>query len=224
MIAFIDDHRALCGVEPICRVLPIAPSTYHANAARRADPGGLPARAKRDAMLMAEIRRVHVTNFGVYGLPKVWRQLAREEIAAAGCTVARLMRAMDLASVVRERRVRTTVPDLRFVRGQFLTSPNTPTSMSAADAPDCTLAPAANSSHTSSIAPIKKRGRGTRIMQGHAATRRWATSRLSIAAPLPRRGRGGQPQAAEGRGCRWDSTALGPGTPRSSATARSRAA
>ena len=111
MIAFIDDHRALYGVEPICRVLPIAPSTYHAHAARRADPGRLPARAKRDAMLVVEIRRVHAANFGVYGVRKVWRQLAREGTVTARCTVARLMRAMGLAGVVRGRRVRTTVPD-----------------------------------------------------------------------------------------------------------------
>ena len=111
MIAFIDDHRALYGVEPICRVLPIAPSTYRAHAARRADPGKLPPRAKRDAVLMAEIRRVHAVNFGVYGVRKVWRQLAREGIAVARCTVARLMRALGLAGVVRGRRVRTTVPD-----------------------------------------------------------------------------------------------------------------
>ena len=78
MIAFIDEHRALYGVEPICRVLPIAPSTYHTHAARRADPGRLPARAKRDAMLVVEIQRVHAANFGVYGVRKVWRQLARE--------------------------------------------------------------------------------------------------------------------------------------------------
>ncbi len=77
MIAFIDAHRATYGVEPICRVLPIAPSTYHAHAARRVDPSRLPARAKRHAALMAEIRRVHAANFGVYGVRKVWRQLAR---------------------------------------------------------------------------------------------------------------------------------------------------
>ena len=71
MIAFIDDHRALYGVEPICRVLPIAPSTYHAHAARRLDPSRLPARAKRDATLVAEIRCVHADNFGVYGVRKV---------------------------------------------------------------------------------------------------------------------------------------------------------
>jgi putative transposase len=111
MIAFIDDHRALYGVEPICRVLPIAPSTYHAHAARQADPARLPARARRDAALMAEIRRVYEANFGVYGVRKVWRQLAREQIAVARCTVARLMRAMGLQGVVRGRKVRTTVPD-----------------------------------------------------------------------------------------------------------------
>src|SRR4051812_704669 len=111
MIAFIDDHRATYGVEPICRVLPIAPSTYHAHAARRADPGRLPARARRDAVLMVEIRRVYEANFRVYGVRKVWRQLGREQIAVARCTVARLMRAMGLAGVVRGRKVRTTVPD-----------------------------------------------------------------------------------------------------------------
>jgi putative transposase len=92
-------------------VLPIAPSTYHAHSARRADPGRLPARAKQDATLMVEIRRVHEANFRVYGVRKVWRQLAREGIAVARCTVARLMRMMGLAGVVRGRRVRTTVPD-----------------------------------------------------------------------------------------------------------------
>ena len=101
MIAFIDEHRAVYGVEPICRVLPIAPSTYHAHAARRADPGRLPARAKRDAGLKVEIRRVFEENFRVYGVRKVWRQLGREGIAVARCTVARLMRAMGLQGAVR---------------------------------------------------------------------------------------------------------------------------
>ncbi|WP_246694897.1 IS3 family transposase [Methylobacterium sp. WL6] len=111
MIAFIDDHRGAYGVEPICRVLPIAPSTYHAHAARRVDPGRLPARAKQDAVLMAEIRRVYEANFCVYGVRKIWRQLAREGITAARCTVARLMRAMGLQGVVRGKTVRTTIPD-----------------------------------------------------------------------------------------------------------------
>ena len=78
MIAFIDDHREAYGVEPICRVLPIAPSTYHAQAARRADPAKPPPRARRDLVLTAVIQRVFDTNFGVYGVRKVWRQLGRE--------------------------------------------------------------------------------------------------------------------------------------------------
>ena len=111
MIAFIDEHRAVYGVEPICRVLPIAPSTYHAHAARRADPKRLPARARRDAALMIEIRRVYEANFCVYGVRKVWRQLGREGIAVARCTVARLMRAMGLQGAVRGKPVRTTISD-----------------------------------------------------------------------------------------------------------------
>src|SRR4051795_10475074 len=109
MIAFIDEPRARHGVEPICRVLPIAPSTYHAHAARRADPGKLPARAQRDITLTAEIRRVYEENFRVYGIRKVWRQLLREGTAVARCTVARLMRTMGLQGVVRGKRVRTTI-------------------------------------------------------------------------------------------------------------------
>lgn len=106
MIAFIDDHRQVYGVE-----LPIAPSTYHAHAARRADPGRLPARARSDAALKVEIRRVFDENFRVYGVRKVWRQLGREGIVVARCTVARLMRALGLQGVVRGRPVRTTIPD-----------------------------------------------------------------------------------------------------------------
>ena len=111
MIAFIDDYRASYGVEPICRLLPIAPSTYHAHRARRDDPSRLSDRAKRDAELRAEIARVHVENFGVYGARKVWRQLRREGFDVARCTVERLMRAMGLKGAVRGKTVRTTVPD-----------------------------------------------------------------------------------------------------------------
>jgi transposase InsO family protein len=89
-------------------VLPIAPSTYHAHAALRADPARAAGRARRDAELRAEIRRVHETNFGVYGARKVWRQLGREGIAVARCTVERLMRGMGLRGVVRGRETRTT--------------------------------------------------------------------------------------------------------------------
>jgi putative transposase len=111
MIAFIDDHRAAYGVEPICRVLPIAPSTYHAYDARRVDPSRAPARAQRDAVLCAQIRRVWEENFQVYGVRKVWRQLKREGIDVARCTVARLMRQMGLKGATRGKPVRTTISD-----------------------------------------------------------------------------------------------------------------
>ena len=79
MIAFIDDHREAHGVEPICEVLPIAPSTYRAHTATRRDPAKGSARARRDAVLREKIRRVFDDNFQVYGVRKVWRQLLREE-------------------------------------------------------------------------------------------------------------------------------------------------
>ena len=109
MIGFIDDHHGAYGVEPICKLLPIAPSTFHAHAARRSDPAGLPARARRDVVLATDIQRVFDANFGVYGVRKVWRQLGREGKKVARCTVARLMRRMGLQGVVRGREVRTTV-------------------------------------------------------------------------------------------------------------------
>jgi putative transposase len=111
MISFIDEHREVYGVEPICRVLPIAPSTYYAHAARRADPDKQPVRTRSDAALMIEIQRVFEANFCVYGVRKIWRQLAREGIVTARCTVARLMRRLGLAGVVRGRTVRTTISD-----------------------------------------------------------------------------------------------------------------
>ncbi len=111
MIAFIDDHRQDYGVEPICKVLPIAPSTYRDHAAKRADPGKLSARARRDMALKPEIARVFAENFEVYGVRKVWRQLGREGLAAARCTVERLMRSLGLQGVIRGKSVRTTVSD-----------------------------------------------------------------------------------------------------------------
>jgi len=111
MKAFIDEHREVYGVEPICRVLPIAPSTYYEYTARRANPDRRPARERRDAALCQEIRRVFAANFGVYGVRKVWRQMQREGIAVARCTVARLMRQMGLQGVVRGKSIRTTVSD-----------------------------------------------------------------------------------------------------------------
>ena len=111
MIAFVEDHRDVHGVEPICRLLPIAPSTYYEHVDRRRDPAKLSARAKRDAELRDEIQRVWEENFRVYGVRKVWRQLRRKGIEVARCTVARLMRAMGLRGVVRGKAVRTTVSD-----------------------------------------------------------------------------------------------------------------
>ncbi len=111
MIAFIDDQRAVHGVEPICTVLPIAPSTYHKHVAQRRDPLRLSARARRDLALKPEIARVFAENFAVYGVRKVWRQMNREGFAIARCTVERLMRDMGLQGVIRGKPVRTTISD-----------------------------------------------------------------------------------------------------------------
>jgi transposase InsO family protein len=111
MVSFIDQQREEHGVEPICRQLPIAPSVYYESKAREADPSRLPQRAVRDAALREEIERVWKENFGVYGARKVWRQLLREEVDVARCTVERLMREMGLEGVVRGRKVKTTIPD-----------------------------------------------------------------------------------------------------------------
>jgi putative transposase len=107
----MEAHVGDFGVEPICRVLQIAPSTWHEHARRKADPSRLPARARRDAELSVQIRRVFFENVGVYGVRKVWRQLIREGIGVARCTVARLMKAMNLQGVIRGRRRKTTVSD-----------------------------------------------------------------------------------------------------------------
>lgn len=111
MKAFIDEHRDDYGVEPMCRVLPIAPSTYFAHAAKKANPDLRSERVKRDEVLSGEIRRVFDENFQVYGPRKVWLQLNREGIPVAKCTIERLMKAMGLKGVIRGKGVRTTIPD-----------------------------------------------------------------------------------------------------------------
>jgi putative transposase len=111
MTAFIDDHRDAYGVESICSVLPIAPSTYYEQKARQEDPLRLPERKRRDAALMLEIKRVWNENRQVYGSRKVWLQLQREGFPVARCTVERLMRQMGIRGVVRGKKLRTTIPD-----------------------------------------------------------------------------------------------------------------
>ena len=111
MIAFIDDHREAHGVEPICKVLPIAPSTYFNHRAKQVDPAKLSARTRRDMILRPEIHRVFKQNLKVYGARKVWLQMNREGAAVARCTVERLMRVMGLHGVIRGKTIRTTTPD-----------------------------------------------------------------------------------------------------------------
>ena len=128
MVAFIDANRDLYGVEPICKQLPIAPSLYYEIKAREADPTRVPPRLRRDRMLAVEIQRVYDENFEVYGARKVWRQLGRDEIDVARCTVERLMRSLGLQGVVRGRKCRTTIADdtaerpLDWVNRQFQAS------------------------------------------------------------------------------------------------------
>jgi putative transposase len=117
MVGFIDAHRATFGVEPICAVLPIAPSVYYERTARTRDPQRQPARARRDATLVEQIARVWHEHREVYGVRKVWKQLGREGVSVARCTVARLMRRLGLAGAVRGRAfTRTTIPDATIPR------------------------------------------------------------------------------------------------------------
>ena len=118
MIAFIDEHRDSHGVEPICRLLPIAPSTYYEQLARRADPELRLNRACRDEVLGAEIRRVWDENKQVYGVRKVWQQLQREGHRSARCTIERLMRRLGLSGVVRGKSIKTTVSNAAAPRPQ----------------------------------------------------------------------------------------------------------
>ena len=109
MMSFIDVHREDLGIEPICRELAIAPSSYHEHAARLADPAKRSARARRDDDMCEQIRRVHEASFGIYGSRKVWHQLRREGLDVAKCTVERLMRSMRLAGIRRGKKTITTV-------------------------------------------------------------------------------------------------------------------
>jgi putative transposase len=111
MIAYIDANRERFGVEPICQLLPIAPSTYYQHRRRRPS-----ARAVRDAALQVEIRRVHAEHFGVYGARKIWRQLGREGISVARCTVERLMGELGLEGVRRGKPHKTTTPEAAAAR------------------------------------------------------------------------------------------------------------
>ncbi len=111
MVSFIDQHRGAYGVEPICAEVPIAPSTYYEYKAREADPERVPARHRRDAVLVIDIRRVWEENFRVYGARKVWKQLNREQIRIAKCTTERLMQRLGLQGIRRGKAYKTTIPD-----------------------------------------------------------------------------------------------------------------
>ncbi len=108
MVDFVEENRLAYGVEPICAMLPIAPATYYEHRARRLDPRKRSAREKSDEQLSFQIRRIFEENFRVYGAEKVWRQLSREGIEVARCTVERLMRSMGLRGAVRGRAFKVT--------------------------------------------------------------------------------------------------------------------
>lgn len=120
MVAFIDAHRGQYGVEPICRTVPIAPSTYYAHQGRERHPMRRSRRAQRDAILRPAIDRVWTMNRRAYGAKKVWKELHRQGTVVARCTVARLMKLAGLRGVVRGRRVRTTIPEAAAARPQDL--------------------------------------------------------------------------------------------------------
>ena len=111
MREFIDKHRDVHGVEPICKVLQIAPSAYRRHAARRQGHAPLSAREQRDAALMPVVEQVWNANLQVYGADKVWKQMNRQGVKVARCTVERLMRRLVLRGVRRGKVVRTTVSD-----------------------------------------------------------------------------------------------------------------
>lgn len=130
MIIFIDEHCDRVSVQSLCQLLPISPSTYYAHKSAERDPSKCSEIACRDAQLIKHIQRVWLENFSVYGTRKVWRQLQREGIAVARCTVERLMRHLGLQGVVRGAHKRTTVaaktpcPTDRVDRQFVATRPN----------------------------------------------------------------------------------------------------
>lgn len=109
MVSFVDDYQATFGVEPICKLLPIAPSTYYDHLVKRRDVDHLSSRARNDIAMKIEIRRVFDANFQVYGARKVWRKMKSEGFDIARCTVERRRRSMGLQGVIRGKTVRTTV-------------------------------------------------------------------------------------------------------------------
>jgi transposase InsO family protein len=121
MVTFIDQHRGTYGVEPICAVLPIAPSTYFRHKLLEREPSRRSLRALGDEVLRAIIQRIWTENHRVYGPMKVWKQMGREGLRAARCRVRRLMRAMGLAGAVRGRAwITTTASDPAAERPQDL--------------------------------------------------------------------------------------------------------
>lgn len=116
LMDFIDQHRDSHGVEPICKVLQIAPSGYRRHAALRRDPQRRCARARNDEVWVLQIERVWDAQMQVYGAEKVWRQLKREGMTVARCTVERLMRRQGLRGVTRGKVVRTTISDSTALR------------------------------------------------------------------------------------------------------------
>ncbi len=115
MVKFIDDHRDAHGVEPICKMLPIAPATYYDHLAKRAEPARQSGRAKPDETLRPQIQRVFDANWQVYEARKVWRQLRREGFDMARCTVVRLMKVMNIQGIIRGKPHKTTIPDKKLL-------------------------------------------------------------------------------------------------------------
>ncbi len=110
-VLFVDQHKEQYGVEPICRQIQIAPSSYYEHKARERDPGRLSDRIKRDKALECDIQRVWKNNFKVYGANKIWRQMLREGIRVARCTVERLMKKLEIQGIRRGKKCWTTIAD-----------------------------------------------------------------------------------------------------------------